>query len=564
MHIIRILFQVVDNKWEFIKISLLSIITAILDVFVILALWPILVFSTQNNDFTSSIVYKIFSSKIENQHEILLLLNLMVLVFAITTFVFRRYAIKKQLKYIFELEQRISIELLEKYLSQEYVWFKLQNSSKLVKNLLIELYGAIQGFTSQLLIIISQITVLIILVTTLLIVNPFLIVISCCFLGLVYIVVIKKQNRAVEKLGKQRVENNETRQFILNEIFRGFKELKIYNLNSVFIKFFSDAAIQRMKIYSRSQLMIYQTRYSIDLILSLGIIFYATFILIFTIENNSNTFYLIGLSLVKIIPSTQQLIAGLNQMKFSQGSAEKIVKELELVKVNTVSSEKQFELNNQIVVSNLYFKYPNDKNWVIDNLCFKIDAYSKVGLIGSSGSGKSTIADLLMGMLSPKKGTIQIDGTPLNNSNKIMWQKVIGYVPQKVFLFDATIEYNITLMDSADKKSNIDYKKLSAVCQKSGLTELIDNQPNGLESHVGENGNLLSGGQIQRIGIARALYKNPKLLILDEITSALDSENEKHILNTIKNIDNCTIVYITHKLETLYFCDNIINLNEIK
>jgi ABC-type multidrug transport system fused ATPase/permease subunit len=224
---------------------------------------------------------------------------------------------------------------------------------------------------------------------------------------------------------------------------------------------------------------------------------------------------------------------------------------------------KPLSVEKIIRLKNISYSYPNSKKTSIENVSLEILAYSKVGLVGATGSGKTTIADIILGLLRPQKGTLEIDGKIIDDFNLKSWQKSIGYVPQYIFLADDTVAGNIALGLKTDE---ISQKSIENAAKAANLHEFIKTElPLGYKTIIGERGVRLSGGQRQRLGIARALYSNPKVLVLDEATSAMDSLTEKLIMQAINKLkENTTIILIAHRLSTIKNCDNIFLLEKGK
>ena len=213
-----------------------------------------------------------------------------------------------------------------------------------------------------------------------------------------------------------------------------------------------------------------------------------------------------------------------------------------------------------IVLDNVSFSYEDTSKPALYDINLKIKQGQSVGIIGSSGAGKSTLVDIILGLLSPTTGKLIIDDTEINKTNISSWQKNIGYVSQSIYLLDDTYKKNIGFGLSNKK---INDSELKNAIKLSKLKELIETLPNGVDSLIGESGVRISGGQRQRIGIARALYKNPDLLVLDEATSALDNETEKDVMDSINNLQgNMTIIIIAHRLTTVKDCDIIVELDK--
>jgi ABC-type bacteriocin/lantibiotic exporter with double-glycine peptidase domain len=225
--------------------------------------------------------------------------------------------------------------------------------------------------------------------------------------------------------------------------------------------------------------------------------------------------------------------------------------------------KNNISFNESIILENINFNYPNSNNLVLKNINLVIPVFSKTGIIGSTGSGKTTCVDVILGLLQPQQGNLMIDGNIINLTNIHSWQRKIGYVPQQIYLQDTTIANNIAF---GNHKENINKENLIQAAKIANLHEVIINKfPNQYDTIIGERGIKLSGGQRQRIGIARALYNKPEVLILDEGTNALDHETEKSIIEEISNFENkMTIILVTHRLKSLKNCNIIYVLEEGK
>ena len=221
------------------------------------------------------------------------------------------------------------------------------------------------------------------------------------------------------------------------------------------------------------------------------------------------------------------------------------------------------KFNRSFELKNISFKYPNSDIPAIDNLTLKINKFSKVGITGQSGCGKTTLINILLGLIEPDKGEIFIDGKELKKSNKISWLKKVGYVPQEIYISDETVISNIAF--GIDKKL-IDINRVYEVARIANIDNFIRNElEHGYNTNVGDNGIKLSGGQKQRIGIARALYRKPQVIILDEGTSSLDNETENEVMKAIyKMSKEITIILIAHRLNTLDNCDYIYKIEKGK
>lgn len=276
---------------------------------------------------------------------------------------------------------------------------------------------------------------------------------------------------------------------------------------------------------------------------------------------------LLVVSLIRFIPSVGVILVGINQYKFHHVSLlniynifsfhDKKIKEKKLEN-NHENTIQETIFKKDIQFSSVDFAYPNSTKSSLKNVNFVINKNSKVGIKGPTGSGKSTLIALLLGLLKPNNGEIKVDGNNIHN-NLRGWQKIIGYVPQTIHLLDDTIKKNICFGISEDKIDNL---KLEKIIKISGIDEFINNQENKLDTIIGHDGARISGGQLQRIGIARALYMDPKILIMDEPTSSLDAITEENIIKEILSIEELTVILISHNPKIIEKCDNILNLKD--
>ena len=272
---------------------------------------------------------------------------------------------------------------------------------------------------------------------------------------------------------------------------------------------------------------------------------------------------LYGISLIRLIPSYAQISSSIMSIRFFKSSFDLICDELKLNESSQINqginiNKRSFfyQLDKKINISNLSFSYDGEKK-VLKNINFSFNTGQAIGIVGSSGSGKTTLGDLIMGLYNPDEGSIKIDNFSIKE-HILEWRDMLGYVPQDVFILDSSIKNNIAV--EFDEKK-IDMNRLNNAIKFSNCDEYINQLPNKLDTEVGERGVRLSGGQRQRIGIARALYKDPKIILFDEATSSLDTKNEEEIIKSIIGLKkNKTLICISHKLSNLKNMDKIIVL----
>ena len=253
----------------------------------------------------------------------------------------------------------------------------------------------------------------------------------------------------------------------------------------------------------------------------------------------------------RLLPSLQNIYAAITQLKFVSNALNNLYKNISnLNKISIENNSNTFHLNKSIVIKNVCYNYTGSSSTALKNINLNIPAYSTVGFVGETGSGKSTLLDIILCLINPQEGTLEIDGKIISDSNKRSWQNSIGFVPQKIFLTDETIAQNIAFGVKPNKIKQIDVENAAKM---ANLHNFVNNElPLKYETTIGERGVRLSGGQQQRIGIARALYHNPQVLILDEATSALDSNTEDAVMQALNNINKkITVIMVAHRLSTL-------------
>jgi ABC-type multidrug transport system fused ATPase/permease subunit len=262
------------------------------------------------------------------------------------------------------------------------------------------------------------------------------------------------------------------------------------------------------------------------------------------------------------MPALQQIYSSFTQLTYVGPALDKLHIDLNnLKKHNLVDDQEVLTFIKEIKLKNVNYNYPNALKTALKDVNLIIPFKTKVGIVGSTGSGKTTTVDIILGLLKAQKGTLEVDGKIIDNQNLRSWQRSIGYVPQHIYLSDGTVAANIAF---GENLKNINLDRVEKVSKIANLHDfVVDELPNKYQTTIGERGVRLSGGQRQRIGIARALYHNPKVLVLDEATSALDNETESIVMDSVNNLsEDITIILIAHRLNTVKRCDVIFKLEK--
>ena len=348
---------------------------------------------------------------------------------------------------------------------------------------------------------------------------------------------------------------------IVNETFGAIKEVKIFNIENLFSNKFSLTSQLRENYFLINSFLVQIPRYFLEAVIIISLIFIIMLYNYLNKDFNSllPMLTLLSVAAVRLLPSFNSISTSLSAIRSLSPSLDLMVKEIQ--NVGKLKNEKKslvdknFSFSKKIVFNNVSFKYPGNLSNTFTEINLEILNESKVGIIGSSGAGKSTFINLLLGLLKPTDGNILVDGKNIEE-NLINWQSTIGYVPQDIYLLDDTIKNNITFNEKA-----INDDQLKKILKLARLDKFIESLPNGLETYIGERGARISGGQRQRIGIARALYKDPKVIVFDEATNALDSENERNIMKEILELDvKKNLIIITHRHELVKNCNKIFTI----
>jgi ABC-type multidrug transport system fused ATPase/permease subunit len=474
---------------------------------------------------------------------------------------------KKIFNFIYKVEGETSNSLLKEYLKRPYIFFINNNSSIIIHNLTQEIYKFNDLLLNSFLII-SEIIIIFGIIALLMFVNKkitiFLIVIFL-IIGFVY---IKFYKIKTEKFGRELVGYEAKRIKILSEIFNSIKDLILYkNAKNFFVNSYKDNYKESIKIRSAQAILRNAPRILIEtfvIVIICSVLFYSVF-------KNYNLFTFlpqIGLfiiSALRLIPSFTRVAYSFQILSSGKETLSILNNEINETKAlkNDYENIKVLKLYDEINLRKIRFKYDNSK-LINFNINISIKKNSFTGVIGKSGTGKSTLIHILLGILPIYDGSIYVDKLEITNNESLLngWRLNIGYVPQSIYLLDDTLKANIAF---GINENEIDYEKLSAAIKLSKVYDFIKDWKNGYDTIIGEKGGKVSGGQIQRIGIARALYNNPDLIILDEATSSLDGNLEMEIIEILLDLKKYkTIIFVTHSRENMNKFDQIIDLDEIK
>lgn len=496
---------------------------------------------------------------VQTDEHFMFVLGVMVFVLFITSVTFKAFTTYLQLIYLNMREYTIGKRLLEKYVYQPYSWFLNKHSADIGKSILSEVNLVVQNSLNPLLQAITQAFVVLAIVAFLIINNPKVTLIAFSSCVMVYVIAYAFVRKYLVYLGKERLKKNKLRFTAVAEVFNAFKVIKVGVLEKIYIKRFSEPAKTLARHEASAKVLGSIPQFALEAIAFGGMLLLILFLMSKTGTLNSvlPLIALYAFAGYRLMPAIQKIYLSLSQLRFVGPSLDALVEDLENLKQLNLNENKNFlKLEEKVTLNKVYYNYPKSTKSVLNDISLSIPARSTIGIVGPTGSGKTTIIDIILGLLTPTKGTLKIDNTTINRANYRSWQRTVGYVPQEIYLSDDTVASNIAF---GVDKGDINHEALENAAKISNLHEFVTNDlPMQYNTNVGERGIKLSGGQRQRIGIARALYHKPQLLIMDEGTSSLDNITEHIIMNTLNKIKkDITIILIAHRLNTVKNCDNI-------
>ena len=545
------------------------LIMALLDMIGVASILPFVAVLTNPGLIDTNFILKAMFQKaslfgVEDTQQFLFMLGFLVFFLLIITLIFKSITTYVQVRFVHMRQYSIGKRLVEGYLHQPYTWFLNHHSSDLGKTILSETQNVIGGGLNSLLELIAKSMVSIALIILLIINDPKLALIVGISLSSSYLLIFYFSRNYLKRIGKERLKSNELRFMQVNEAFSAAKEIKVGGLEQTYIDSFSNSAQNYARTISAASVISLLPRFFLEAVAFGGILL---IILSMMGESGDLNTALPILSLYifagyRLMPALQAIYLSFSSLTFISPSLDKLHDDIKKLKPIEKNQDKGIlSFNKKINLKNIYYNYPNTSRVSLKNINLNIPANSTIGFIGATGSGKTTIVDIILGLLEPKSGTLEVDENIITKNNSRSWQRSIGYVPQEIFLADNTIADNIAF---GVKPGDINQEAIEKAAKIANLHEFVmDELPKQYQTTIGERGVRLSGGQRQRIGIARALYHNPKVLILDEATSALDSQTEQAVMEAVNNLGkSITIILIAHRLSTVKTCDKIFLLEK--
>lgn len=472
-----------------------------------------------------------------------------------------------QYKFIFNNQQRLSVKMMKSYMQQDYLFHVSKNVAEFQRNITNDVNGF---FTVALNVLqfLAEFSVSVSLVIFLLLQDwvSTIVVASLMFIFMGFFTVFFK--KVLVKKGEENRQINVQVTKWLIQSFSGIKEIKVTNGEAFFISNYERNYKNFANVQRQQSILTYLPRPVMETVCICSLLL-AMIVRIVVVKSDISSFVktlsIFAFAAFRMLPSFNKITGYISAIMFNKPSIDAVYKDLKEIqklqkqrvidKQDTVS----ITLDNIIALNNLSFHYPESDKWVLKNACLEIKKNTSVALIGTSGAGKTTAADLILGILKPQEGTITVDGIDITKGMS-SWHENIGYIPQTIYLMDDTIRANVAF---GIPENEIDDTAIDKAMKEAQLDAFVHSLPDGSNTMIGDRGVKLSGGQRQRIGIARALYRNPNVLILDEATSALDTETEKEVMAAIDGLHGTrTLIVIAHRLSTIKKCDKIYEVRD--
>ncbi len=565
-----------EQRHKGLKVILLIAAMALLETAGVLSVMPFLAVLANpgvvtTNPILSGMYWWLQPLGIENQTQFLIALAIAAFVFILFTAAYRSYT-QYTVNFFIEMGRHsIGARLLESYLHQPYTFFLDRHSGEMSKTILSEVDQLNLDVLRPAYNMLAYGLTVFAIATLLIVINPWLMLLVVGIFGGLYALIFIFLRVRLSRMGEDLVASNRSRFIAASEAFGGIKDIKLLGCEKAYLSRFEEASRSFAVILAIQQTLNQLPNYLIEAIVFGGVLLLCITMLVHAggLEGGAlgQILPMLGLyafAAYRMKPAMQYVYQGIAGLRYGRVALENLCSDMNLGSDSTglsLEAPARLEIKDGISLKNLGFTYPKGIKPTLVDLNLDIPAGSSVGLVGSTGAGKTTLVDVILGLLLPTSGAITVDGRAIVKENLSAWQQSLGYVPQLIFLTDSSVAENIALGIHKDK---IDYEQVVRCARMAQVHDFImDELPNQYFTQIGERGIRLSGGQRQRIGIARALYRNPNILVFDEATSALDNLTEKAVMDSIDALAHQkTVILIAHRLTTVKKCDQIVLLDK--
>lgn len=454
----------------------------------------------------------------------------------------------------------LSISMYRNTLYQDYDIHVSRNSSEVINGIITKTKTVTSGIIYPLLNLISSAVTILGIVVVLLMVDVYITLIAFFGFGGLYVLVMLSTRSLLNKYSQVVANRSDLMIRSLQEGLEGIRDVLINNNQNFYAELYKKSDLEMRRASWRNEIIAQSPRFGME---AIGIITIAIFAYIATLSIGGidRVLPVLGVFVLgaqRLLPLLQKAYGSYSRIKAAKYSLIDVLALLDQPIPDTYNAlqPKPISFKEEIELKDLCFRYSEDSPWILKNINLKIPKGSVIGVVGVTGCGKSTLIDILMGLLMPTTGEMRVDNLLINNENKRSWQTHISSVPQHIYLTDSTLEQNIAFGVANEE---IDQSRVKKAAELSQISDLVESWDNGYQTMVGERGMRISGGQRQRVGIARAFFKQSDVIFLDEATSALDDKTEQAVMKAINSLDKkITVIIIAHRLTTLKNCDHIL------
>ena len=491
----------------------------------------------------------------------LALLGGLVLVVLVVTNAIAAMTTLRMLRFANRHGHALAVRLLEVYLRQPYTFILHRHTAELQKNILNEAYRITVGMLAPGVHMIAKSFVVLFLLILLVVADPILALTVGLILGVSYFAVFRVIRAMLLAAGRESVEAGTHRARHAQESLSGFKEIKLLAREREFVAQFEQSSLRWAEAQAKAQALSTLPRYAVEIV-AFGFVLAVAIYLLATVGTVAQVLPMLGLYAFagyRLMPALEQVFAGWVALRYGGATLDVVLRDLAMDRSVATDADRtrrtRIPFARELALEGVGYRYPGAQDWAVRGLSLRIQRNSSVAIVGPTGCGKTTVIDLLMGLLPPGEGQFTVDGMAIDSSRAGGWQALVGHVPQQIFLCDETVARNIAF-GAAD--AEIDMARVETAARLARLHDFVADLPQRYATVVGERGIRLSGGERQRIGIARALYHDPELLVLDEATSALDNVTENAVLEALQALaGRKTIVMVAHRLSSVRNCDLI-------
>jgi len=472
-------------------------------------------------------------------------------------------------RYTTNRQVTVANRLFRAYLHSPYAFHLQRNTAELLRNTNIEANAVTGGVLLPMMTILMEFMVLTLIFVLLFAVEPFVTLLTFCVFGIMTFAFYRATRSKITEYATEEQHHRKQSMQAVNQGLGGFKDARILGREQFFLNSFQESTWYRAKAARFKAVISAMPRLFLETMAVIGLLGVASLLVAQGRDLNTvvPTLTLLGVAVVRLMPSFTKISGSVTALKWGTRALNVVyddvieleMKERVLKELRQEGLYKPLPFADEIRIENLSYYYPESTDAALRDITLTIPKNASVGFVGPSGAGKTTIVDVVLGLLTPTEGSIIVDGVDIQERLPA-WQQKIGYIPQSIYLTDDTVRANVAFgMDEDDISDNAVWEALEA----AQLRELIESMPEGLDTFVGERGVRLSGGQRQRIGIARALFHKPEILVMDEATSALDNQTERHIVEALDQLQGeHTMIVIAHRLSTVRNCDTLFMLED--